>query len=200
MLQGAIIQEKINRNVEIVKSIGSFYAASHKVERSEFRAFVARPLSQHPGIQALEWLPRVPHEERSAYEEAARLDGLEGFRITERQKQGVMVPAQDRDEYFPVYHVQPIEGNEAAVGFDLASITARLARLHRSRDNGKMGATERITLVQEKGGQFGFLIYSPVYRTSMPHGTIEERRVNLRVRARGLPHWRLLRTSLAWSA
>ncbi len=179
LLQGAIIQEKINRNVEIVKSIGSFYAASREVERSEFRAFVARPLSQHPGIQALEWLPRVPHEKRSAYEEAARLDGLEGFRITERQKQGVMVPAEDRDEYFPVYYIQPIEGNEAAIGFDLASIAARLARLHRSRDNGKMGATERITLVQEKGGQFGFLIYSPVYRTSMPHGTIEERRVNL---------------------
>jgi len=32
-----------------------------------------------------------------------------------------MIPAAPRAQYFPVYLVEPYEGNETALGFDLAS-------------------------------------------------------------------------------
>ena len=90
------------------------------------------------------------------------------FEITERQAQGVMVPAGARSEYFPVYHVAPYKGNEAALGFDLASNPTRLQALDAARASGEPTATARITLVQEDAQQFGFLIFSPVYETAEP--------------------------------
>ena len=81
--------------------------------------------------------------------------------------------------YFPVYYVEPYAGNAAALGFDLGSNSARLKPLSRARDSGNMVATSRITLVQETGDQYGFLIFLPVYKKDAPTNTIEERRRNL---------------------
>lgn len=180
------ISREIDLALQEIEAIGAFYAASPKVERHEFHVFVAPFLKHRYGIQALEWIPRVPQSRRAAYEEAARRDGFANFRITERQTQGRMVPAAEREEYFPVYFVEPYRGNEIALGFDLASDTTRLEGLRTSRDTGRMRATARITLVQETGKQFGFLVYLPVYRQGPPPAAAEERRKNLRGFALGV--------------
>ena len=90
-----------------------------------------------------------------------------------------MVRAGERDEYFPVYYVEPLERNKRAVGFDLASNEARLEALVSSRDSGEMVATGRITLVQETGEQSGFLVFAPIYERGLPDDTVEQRRRNL---------------------
>ncbi len=172
-------QAAIDKSTEVVDAIGSLYAASPELTREGFKAFTDSPLSRNWGIQALEWVPRVSAAERDAYEQAARRDGLADFRITERMSQGKMAPATERDEFFPVYFVRPRAGNEAAIGFDLGSNEQRLKTLRQARDEGKMLATSRITLVQEQGRQFGFLLFRPVYRNGFPHDTLKQRRDNL---------------------
>ncbi len=173
----------LNRELEaellILQSLVRFHAASNKVERDEFRTFVASVLSSHPQIQALEWIPRVHHSQREAYEEAAREDGFPDFQITERAEQGQMVRAPRRQEYFPVYFVQPYKGNEMALGFDMASNPTRLEALNRSRDTGQVAATARITLVQETAKQSGILVLLPVYKKGAPADSLEDRRRNL---------------------
>ena len=173
------LESSITTNVAVMHNIRSLYEASIKVERHEFRAFVDHALREHPGIQALEWIPRVPASEREAYEEAARQGAFPQFKIVERAAQGIMAPAGSRKEYFPVYYVEPYEGNEAALGFDLASNPIRLAALDKSRDTGQGVATARITLVQESEDQFGFLIFQPIYRNGFPAETLAQRRENL---------------------
>jgi len=172
------VQKGIERNLEVIESISGLYAASEMVERHEFRKFVQGPLSRHKEIRALEWIPRVTDSDRAAYEEAAH-DWLPGFQFTERGLQDRMVRSRERAEYYPVYYVEPLNGNEAAVGFDLGSNPARLQALERARDTGEVVTTARITLVQETGQQFGFLIFQPIYRNGAPHETLEERRENL---------------------
>ena len=93
--------------------------------------------------------------------------------------QGSMMRAGQRDEYFPVYYVEPLERNERALGFDLASNATRLKALELSRDSGAILATGRITLVQETGKQSGFLVFAPVYGRGLPDHTVEQRRRNL---------------------
>ena len=90
-----------------------------------------------------------------------------------------MVRASQREEYFPVYFIEPYEGNEMALGFDLASNPTRLEALRRSRDTGQTVATARITLVQETADQFGFLVFMPVYHKGSAVKTVEDRRKNL---------------------
>ena len=110
------LESSIATNVEALQDIQSFYAATKEVERDEFRAFVEHALGGHPGIQALEWIPRVLAAERATYEKSARKEGHPEFWIVEREAQGNMVPADFREEYFPVYYVEPYQGNEAALG------------------------------------------------------------------------------------
>ena len=173
------LKKGIDTNLEVLHSIRSLYAASHQVDRDEFSAFVAPALSKHPGIQALEWIPRVPVSQRAAYEKAARNEAYPDFQIVERQSQGTMTPAASREEYFPVYYLEPFQGNEGALGFDLASNPTRLEALIKSRNSGLSVATARITLVQETGDQFGFLVFLPVYRNGVPTETLADRRENL---------------------
>ena len=177
--RGVTLQRSIDRNLELLHSIGGLFAASHKVERQEFSEFVERTLDLHNDIQVLSWVPRIKNSERAAFEKTTRAMGFSGFEITERKTQGQMVGAERREEYFPVYYLNPMEGNETAFGYDLASNPTRLASLEKSRDTGRLLATGRITLVQEAGRQYGFLLVKPIYRNGAPTETIEERRENL---------------------
>lgn len=184
-LTGAL-QIELSNHLEVLYSIEGLYYSSTEVTRHEFHTFVKRYLTHHPGIQALEWIPRVPDNERTSFEAAAILDGYPEFQFMERQTQGQMIPATQRDEYFPVYYVEPCEGNEIALGFNLASNPTRLEGLNRARDTGEATATARIILVQETEQQNGILIYMPVYYGGSNPTTVEERRQNLRGFALGV--------------
>ena len=174
------MNEHIDRYVNVVHSMQSFYASSVGVTRDEFERFNRRQLSRHEGIQALEWLPRVTKEQRDTYESEAHEAGDPTFRITERDSQGNMIRAADRPEYYPVYFVVPRENNEAAVGYDLASDDARRAALETARDTGEPVATAPIRLVQETGDATGFLVILPIYANDATTETTEERREHLR--------------------
>jgi PAS domain S-box-containing protein len=173
------LQREVDRNLEVVESIAGLYAASVEVERHEFREFVKEALSRHEEIQALEWVPRVNDTQRVSYEEAARRDGLPDFQFTEQNNQRRMVRAGQRPDYFPVYYIEPFLGNEAALGFDLASDPTRREALEKARDTGQAIATAPVTLPQEREGQLSVLILRPVYRNGVPHQTPEERHENL---------------------
>ena len=165
--QVATIGREIQANLDVLESLRAFYSAVPGAGFEEFTSFVQPLLQQHRTIQALEWIPRIPLAERSEYVSQAR-SHYPQFEITERQAQGVMVPAGTRSEYFPVYQVAPYEGNEAALGFDLASNPTRLQALEAARASRQPTATARITLVQEDANQFGFLVFSPVYEAGEP--------------------------------
>lgn len=180
------LEKNINGHLESLHAIKSFYASSTYVEREEFHTFVTRHLVRHPGIRALEWIPRVRNTERTTYEATARQDGYPHFQITQQTQQGTMVKATPRDQYFPVYYVQPYKGNEIAFGFDLGSNLTRRDALNKSRDTGTAIATARITLVQETNKQFGFIVFMPIYNNGLPQETIKQRRQNLNGFAAGV--------------
>ncbi len=160
---------------DVLFSIEGLFQSSQQVDRNEFQQFVAYAFQRHPGIQALEWVPRVRAEERADYELRARADGFTNFAVTERTPDGRLVPATERAEYAPVYYLEPYRGNEAALGFDLASSTSRREALHLARDSGKPVATQRITLVQGGGEDFGILLMIPIYTGAKIPETMAER-------------------------
>ncbi len=168
------MRREIDSDLYALESIVALYAASEDVTRAEFRAFARRLLLGNESIQALEWIPRVTDAQRHAYEEAARKDGFPDFRITDRLSQGKMIRSPRLKEYYPVYFVEPYKGNEAALGFDLASNPARKKALERSRDTGETLSTGRVVLVQN--GKIGFLVFDPVYRHGSPGTTVQSRR------------------------
>ncbi|MDA0745179.1 MAG: CHASE domain-containing protein [bacterium] len=180
------IQYRVSTYLQTLGSIESFYKSSPEFERGQFDVFAGNLYLQHSGIQALSWVPRVPGSKRAQYEEDAHRTGSLDFRFTERNAQGEIIRAGHRDEYFPVYHMVPLAGNESSLGFDLASNPARQTALALARDLGRPVATSPITLVQETGNQSGFLVCLPMYKRSVYPGTLEERRRYLEGYATGV--------------
>ena len=139
-----------------------------------------RPFLQNrPEIQALEWLPLIEYSKRLAFENSIREQGHSEFQITERDQHGRLVPASQRDEYLPVTWLEPYVGNEAALGFDVASNPARTKAFHLARDSGEAVASGKITLVQEKQQQSGILVFLPVYDHVLPLGSVAKKRMHL---------------------
>ena len=165
-------------SLEVLYAIESFLTARQQITRQEFHDFVAPTLARRPELQGLAWDPRVPEPARAEWEARARRDGLLAFRVMEQQTDGALVPAAGRAEYFPVFFMEHVLGNEAAIGFDLGSEPRRRAALERARDTGRATATPPIRLIQERGSQLGFLVMLPVY--ARPSHTVEDRREALR--------------------
>jgi signal transduction histidine kinase/ActR/RegA family two-component response regulator/sensor domain CHASE-containing protein len=174
------LQRSLEAGYLVLESMAAFHNSTAEMKRQDFNGFVQPLLKSNIAIQALEWIPRVTLAQRPVYEQAARLDGYEQFSITQRKTQGQMVGAEEREEYYPVYYVEPYQGNEIALGFDLASSPIRKQALESSRDSGQMTASARITLVQERGTQCGFLIYLPVYLKDSSGVGRQDRRSHLK--------------------
>lgn len=168
----AIIAEQ-----EAVGFLAGLFEASRNVSPEEFKIFTHSALERFPAIQALEWIPRVPASQRSAFEEAMRKDGVSGFRFSEISDEGKVIAAGQRSEYFPVYYLEPHEGNQDALGYDLGSNLDRRATLEKARDTGRPAVSGKIDLIQ--GGP-GTLYTVPVYGIDQPVETIAQRRQHLR--------------------
>lgn len=173
--QATRIQRTVDATVEVVESIGGLFDSSDFVDRNEFRIFVSGPLAKHPEIRALEWIPRVEARDRPGLE--SRLAKVIRHRgIRQRGAQGQLVPATPRSEYFPVYYVEPLSGNEAALGLDVATRKQTALAIRKSAETGNTFTTNAFTLVQGGGKITGVLLYHPIYRQRQNPKTPEERR------------------------
>ncbi|MHC4992943.1 MAG: CHASE domain-containing protein, partial [Planctomycetota bacterium] len=173
------LEQAIADHLQVLESTGAFFDASEQVDRDEFADFAAHAFDRRAGPHAIEWVPRVFHADRGAFESAARDAWENRFRITERRDDDRMVPAADRAEYFPVLYVHPTAGNERAIGYDLAASDVRRRMLEQARDTGQIVATPPISLLQDTGGQAGVLMLLPRFRADRPTRTIAERRQHL---------------------
>jgi PAS domain S-box-containing protein len=171
----ALIRQETDKSLFAIKSLGWFIDGTGSLNASTFQAFAAACLPERKELQALSWNPRVSASERPGFEQKARQEGLNQFHITEQGPDGRPVAAREREVHYPVLYIEPLRGNETAVGFDVGSDPVRQAALERARDTGAPVVTEPIHLVQHERGAVGFLIFVPVYREQLTAGVAQRR-------------------------
>jgi len=169
-----VIRGQILRSLEVLHSMVAFFEASGEVTRADFRTFVDGSLSRQPELQALAWDPKVPGNERLAWEGRAQAEGFPQFHFTQEKSEGGIGPANERETYFPVYFLESLQKNALALGFDVGSEKRRREALERARDTGLPTATAPIRLAQECESQQGFVVFEPVFSREVK--TAEERR------------------------
>ncbi len=177
----ATLSKAIDSNVELSQSAGALFSGTAEVDRWRFFEFAEQALPKFPGVRALEWIPRVPSAQRSEYEKRAIGDGIFDFGINEHDGSGqhVHIEAKTRSEYYPIYFVEPFEGNEHSIGFDLAMDGAVLEAMVWARDTGEMVATRRDPADLKPDGQSEFAVLLPIYGSEIEPFTVEERREKL---------------------
>ena len=158
--QALSFEREVVLNLEILFAVNASVSLVNNMTPDRFDQLTDDVLARSPAIQAFAWAEIVTPETLDAFESRMN-DWYPGYRVTERNASGEVVPVAARPRYAPVLMIEPIESNQAALGFDLASEPRRLAALLQSMESGKMVATAGITLVQEPDNQRGFLVFSP---------------------------------------
>jgi len=161
--QASMIQKEVDLNIEILESLGALFKTHNNINRDQFKTFVENPLRKHPNIKALEWIPKVTHNQRLEYESQASKDLNLKYEIKKKLDSGEILTQDKKNTYFPVYYLEPLKGNEIALGFDLSSNSIRFDSIKKSIRTRKIIATSRIKLVQEEENQYGILVFSPVW-------------------------------------
>ena len=157
----------------------SLYNASEFVSPEEFETYAIPILKNNTYIQSLSWLPRISHSQREFYEEKMTTVGFPDYHITEESLEGVLIEAQEREEYFPVHYVEPLKRNDPRFGFDLASIPSINNIIGDARDTAKIMATERFTHLQDNQSHAGIFVIAPYYETKTIPVNLEVRREKL---------------------
>lgn len=86
-------------------------------------------------------------------------------------------PSHSKKELFPITYIEPLNGNEQAVGLDMAHETNRYTATLKARDTGGAQITGPITLVQDSGKTPGFLFFAPFYKGGV-YKNIDDRRAH----------------------
>jgi PAS domain S-box-containing protein len=158
----AMFEETVKEVRGQLSGLVRFFEGSEEVTREEFHRF-ASPLARTGIVQAFAWAPLVPEAEKSRYESLARGDGLALFRFNERDERGRHRPASSREEYLPIFYVEPTAGNEPAFGFDISADSLRRSALKQAYGTGLATATDPLPLMVETENPNGFIIFQPVF-------------------------------------
>lgn len=167
--QGRILARSLdNRFVshrEALASLARLIEVTPDLKPAQFEHFTATTLHDQPDVFALSFNPYVTQARRAAFEHrmAAVSPGMH-FEITERDSEHRLVRAGERQDYVAVGYIQPLKGNQPAIGFDIQSEPLRRDAIQRTKSTGRAAATGPIRLVQETRERTGVLVLSPAYR------------------------------------
>ncbi|HAT51145.1 MAG: CHASE domain-containing protein [Nitrospirae bacterium] len=170
--------------LDAVEDVRGLFEASDEVNRAEFMKFIQPILVRHRGLQALSWNPVVPNAITPTFERAASQD-TPGFKVIEcpshTSHKPLLEPEPTRDYHVVVLFIEPKEGNERAMGCDIASEPIRMAAIQKARDSGRPAITAKIKLAQAEktDSGLGLLILYPVYQKGAVIETEMQRRKHL---------------------
>ena len=152
------IQRRLEqREVFLEQLRRSFASKSTPVTREDFRTLTQDMRQRFPAVQAAAWVPRVTAAKRSEFEALQQRD-IPGFEIRDRDASDAQRHAESRDTFYPVTYVEPLQGNQEALGLDLASDVARRTAIAKAIESGTVVATPPLGLVQAPSDKADLLL------------------------------------------
>ncbi len=157
---------------DIVASVNNLIQTYPNLSFSDFEGFSRQGVEDHPFLQALSWNPVLSSAGREQLEASlGRELHLSGFKLTQSDALGKLMPAEQRHDYVVVRYITPLAGNREALGYDIASDPVRAAAIKLAAETHKPAATAPIRLVQEQGDGIGVLLLHPVFLQEAPANT-----------------------------
>ena len=166
------VRERLQDHEQILRGGAGLFAASEKVSRAEWRAYVQslQIEQQLPGIQGMGYSVLVQRQGLERFVQEVQREGFAAFRVW---------PEGERETYSSIIYLEPFTNrNVRAFGYDMFSEAVRHEAMERARDQNAAALSAKVKLVQETATdvQAGTLMFVPVYRNGLPLDTVAERR------------------------
>ncbi|WP_433739496.1 sensor domain-containing diguanylate cyclase [Pseudomonas putida] len=166
------IEERFEDQEQRLDGLRRFFANSDSVSREEFNGYT-QPLLHR--TQAYSFAERVRGDQRAAFEQRARDEGLTGFTLRELNADGQLQLAGERDEYVAVLYSQTQSKLGAPLGYDLLAQPLRRATLERADQHRRMAVSQPMHLVSiEPAYARGVLLVAPVILRDNPNGATDK--------------------------
>lgn len=167
------ISERILIYNTILKGGKGLFQITASPTRQQWRDYINTldSTKNYHGIMALGYISYVTSGAKNSFTQSIRAQGVPNYTIH---------PNGERQIYTPVVYVEPLEGNESILGFDMFSDPGRRSALEYARDTGEEAVTDRIILQnKQKDIAKGFLLFMPVYKNNVSLQTVDQRRANI---------------------
>jgi len=153
------INKRLDHHVKTNLALKAFLDSAEDVDDSKFRRYAAALRAAFPSLLALEWTPWVGHDQRAGLESDGR------WLIKEKNSQGELVVSGPKPFYLPIRFVEPLAGNERALGFDIYSNRTLRPIIKTAISQGVTVASGGVQLVQDiLNNRLGIVLYAPVYK------------------------------------
>lgn len=141
----------------LISGAGAIRANNNDLSLTQWRQFaeVLAVQDRLPGVRGIGVIKRVPESKLEAYL-AEEQKERPGFRIH---------PPHTGSDFWPITYLEPLAGNEAAIGLDMAHESNRFTAAQKAMRTGQTQITGPIALVQDDEKKPGFLFFHPFYRT-----------------------------------
>lgn len=164
---------------EVLRSGSGLFAATKDVGYQDWRHYIdtLKIFEHHPGVKGIGIVWSVPKAEIPSFERRIRKEGLEKFGVRYLSDGGAQYIESDLPRYV-IKFVEPLKLNLPASGLDIGSEPNRRMAAELARDTGKMVATAKITLVQDKDKTPGLLLLLPLYKQGVDLSSLNSRQKN----------------------
>ncbi|MBK1872262.1 CHASE domain-containing protein [Marinobacter sp. 1-3A] len=141
----------------LISGAGAIRANNNDLSLTQWRQFaeVLAVQDRLPGVRGIGVIKRVPERNLEAYLAEERKE-RPGFRVH---------PPHTGSDFWPITYLEPLAGNEAAIGLDMAHESNRFTAAQKAMRTGQTQITGPIALVQDDEKKPGFLFFHPFYRT-----------------------------------
>jgi PAS domain S-box-containing protein len=168
---------------DILRTFRALFYQNPNLSRSLFTNTVMDLSIRLEGMRVVAWAPRVLAEQRATLEQRMRAEGFVDFQIVEgdltHYPEDRPVAAGARTEYFPLTFVEPLAGNELALGYDLLAEPNAADLVRRACEQGQVELSAPVRLPARGGIVIGVLAATPVYSRDFLPVLPEERRKQL---------------------
>ena len=158
------IADRIEDAQTSIELFGLFYNTRLTIEREDFSQISRKILASHQSISSFGWAPKVTLQERSTIEGMAQRDGFSNFTFMEEETEGKRVPVAERETYFPVFFIEPIEKHKIALGFDFMSDPLRRTAMEKAAQTSQTTLSERVSCLHEGKNKQVVIAFHPVYQ------------------------------------
>lgn len=167
------IKMDISNYGEDLHSIKNLFEYSPGISPEKFAIFSSKIKDRQPEIHAISYQPLIKNAERESYEEMMRSIYSENFQITERDKNGKFIRANERNEYTPITMRDIYDKTAIILGFDTSSSTfSRLAR-EQARKTNKVAISQAFKLASTPdGNDKSVVLYLPLTKQNLFSGYV----------------------------
>ncbi len=164
----ADVASRLNAPLVGLRGAAGVYAASHSVERAEFRAYVESMQLQRdfPGVRGFGFMARVLRDDLGRFITAERGDGAPGFSVN---------AAGNAPDLYVAKYIEPEADNHALLGEDLGSDAVHREAIEQALATGAPTLSKVVMLSRGLQRDRGLVYLLPVFRIGTDPSTPAQR-------------------------